>query len=333
MDLSPLAQSLHCYFQAGLAPATQKAYQAAMKRFATFCTTFSIHNPFPLTELLLSYYAAHLADQGLAPQTIKSYLAALRNAQIGMGLPDPRDHSSMPLLKRVQAGISRIRQQSGTHRQRIRLPITPAILRQIKRQLTSSMNPNRVIIWAIACSAFFGFFRLGELLPESAKAFSTTTGLTWGDVALDRHQAPSMVQFHLKKSKTDQLGKGVDVVVGATGDDLCPVKAITSFVEARGSNPGPFFQDPEGTIATKPWFINELRGLLTQAGLPQSDFAGHSFRIGAATTAALAGIEDSAIQVLGRWRSSAFLGYVRTPKERLATLSASLSKPSQASQR
>ncbi len=43
-------------------------------------------------------------------------------------------------------------------------------------------------------------------------------------------------------------------------------------------------------------------------GLP-----GHSFRIGAATTAATVGIEDSTIQMLGRW-SSAFLAHISHPQ-------------------
>ena len=44
-------------------------------------------------------------------------------------------------------------------------------------------------------------------------------------------------------------------------------------------------------------------------------YAGHSFRIGAASTAAANGIEVSIIQTLGRWISSAYLDYIRIPAE------------------
>ena len=111
LDVSHVAASVQQYFQAGLVPSTQKSYQATMCRFYKFCTMYSINTPFPLSEQLLCSYAAFLADQGLASYTIKSYLSALRNLQLTLGLPDPREKSSMPILKRVQAGIRRIRFQ------------------------------------------------------------------------------------------------------------------------------------------------------------------------------------------------------------------------------
>ena len=37
------------------------------------------HHPDKAFALLLCYYASYLANQGLAPQTVKAYMAALRS--------------------------------------------------------------------------------------------------------------------------------------------------------------------------------------------------------------------------------------------------------------
>ena len=247
--------------------------------------------------------------------------------QISLGLPDPREQSSLPVLKRVQAGIRRARMLRGSP-SRIRLPITATILGQIRSDLINSAHPQTALVWAIACSAFFGFFRLGELLPESATAFNPQTNLSWGDVAVDSQQSPKMVRIHLKKSKCDQFGAGVDVILGRTGQILCPVTALLTFIAVRGDSPGAFFLDSNACPVTKAWFVVQIRESLNRVGLPQHQYAGHSFRIGAATTAALAGIEDSTIQTLGRWHSAAFLQYIRMPGERLAALASVLASSS-----
>ena len=236
----------------------------------------------------------------------------------------------MPLLKRVQAGIRRVRMEKGT-KSKIRLPITLSVLVKIHQQLITSKHPHRQLLWAISALAFFGFFRLGELLPDRL-AFDHTSDLAWGDVAVDNHTAPTMVQVHLKKSKCDQFGSGSDVVVGRTSSELCPVQATLDYIQKRGNARGPFFTGNGKEAVTKSWFVSQLRSILAAAGLPQDQFAGHSFRIGAATTAALVGMEDSTIQTLGRWHSAAFLQYIRMPKTQLATLSKALSQGSGAPQ-
>ena len=67
--------------------------------------------------------------------------------------------------------------------------------------------------------------------------------------------------------------------------------------------------------------MTRVKALLTKAGLNSAHYSSHSFRIGAATTAAALGVEDSLIKTLGRWQSSAYLLHVRVPRERLALLS------------
>ena len=277
-----------------------------------------------MTEKLLCYFSTKLADDGLAPQTIKVYLSAIRSMQLSLGLPPPREESTLPVLRRVLDGIRRVR-ASGNRTPRIRMPITVAVLRQIHAVLGSRVaEPDGLAFWAIATSAFFGFFRLGELLIGSEAEYSSASHLSWGDVALDSKVAATLVKIHLKRSKCDQFGAGADILLGRTGCLLCPVTAIIKFINCRGDSPGYFFIDGEKKPITKPRFIAQLRGYMKAAGLPSDQFAGHSFRIGAATTAAKAGMEDSMIQTLGRWHSAAFLRYIRTPHDRLAALSVSL---------
>jgi len=70
--------------------------------------------------------------------------------------------------------------------------------------------------------------------------------------------------------------------------------------------------------------VEKLRESLTEAGVDPTKFAGHSFRIGAASTARANGVQDSMIQTLGRWRSAAYLRYVRIPRQELASISKTL---------
>ena len=123
-----------------------------------------------------------------------------------MGLPDPRDQSSLPLLKRVQAGIKRVRASRGLHHQKIRLPITLMMLESIRKASNKSADRDRELTWAVVSVAFFGFFRLGELLLDHASTYSHATHLSWGDVVVDNRENLTMLRIHLKWSKCDQFG-------------------------------------------------------------------------------------------------------------------------------
>ncbi len=281
-------------------------------------------NPLPVSQSTLCSYVAYLARQGLAPTKIKVYLSALRHAHIARDISVPQQ-SSMPKLKLVQQGITRTHGFKATNDKR--LPITPAHLRLLRTHWGfSSREHNSIMLWAAATLAFFGFFRIGELTLPEGEHFSPAIHLSPGDVGVNSKSKPTMLQVHLKRSKTVQDGSGVTVYIGATHNELCPVGAVLAYLVTRGSTPGPLFQFRSGKPLTRRNFTEQVRLALTAMGVNSRQFAGHSFRIGAATTAAECGLEDSTIKALGRWNSEAYQTYIRIPQPHLAALTSRLAQ-------
>ena len=220
-------------------------------------------SPFPVSEQLLTYFAAYLAEEGLKEQSIRTYLAAVRFLQLSMGLPDPRDGSSLPRLRLVLAGIRRTQAESRTSTKKPRLPITPHILNCIRCLWDSRPTRTRFIMpWTAVSLCFFGFFRSGEITVPSLERYDERFHLGWGDVAIDDPANPRAVQIHLRSSKTDQFGNGLNVVVGSTSDPLCPVAVVCAYMAIRGPGSGPFFKFPDRTPLTKAKFVEIVRTAL-----------------------------------------------------------------------
>ena len=127
-----------------------------------------------------------------------------------------------------------------------------------------------------------------------------------------------MLSINLKHSKADQERKGMKIIIGKTGDDLCPISAVLNFLKVRGSYLGPLFCRKSETPLSKSRFVDSVSSALTKANLPVDIFTGHSFCIGATTTAASAGMCDSSIQSLGHWKSNGYLLYIRPKPQKLA---------------
>ena len=156
-------------------------------------------------------------------------LSGVRHAQNMRGFPEPSHSGSLPRLKLVQAGVARARltkQPTPTPRQR--LPITMDILHGLfdtwSRSLNEKQTHDRVMLRATATACFFGFFHSGEITAAGTESF-----LAWDDVTTDEGTPPSILRVHLKQSKCDQLGKGVDVYIGSTGARVCLVSETLKY--------------------------------------------------------------------------------------------------------
>ena len=139
---------------------------------------------------------------------------------------------------------------------------------------------------------------------------------------MDSITHPILLAVTLCHSKTDPFGAGVTIYLGRTYDDICPVVAVLAYIAVRPPFQGPLFIYRDSSPLTRFDLVTctSICHALSGSGLPLDSFTGHSFRIGAATSAALAGLPDSLIQTLGRWRSSAFRAYIRTPVSTLAAV-------------
>ena len=127
--------------------------------------------------------------------------------------------------------------------------------------------------------------------------------LSYADLVVDNAVNPSTISIQIKSSKTDQTRKGLrHTYIGSTGDELCPVAALRSYLSLRGDQPGPLFQWKDRTPLSKTKFVEHVL-------LHSSSIRRPQFRIGA-------GVEDSTIKTLGRWQSLSYLLYVRLDSPR-----------------
>ena len=79
-----------------------------------------------------------------------------------------------------------------------------------------------------------------------------------------------------------------------------PCICYVSTLGSKNGPPGTLFYSHDG-------FTEKIREALEALGLQSDHYAGHSFSIGAATTAVVLGLEDSLIKALGRWESTTYL--------------------------
>ncbi len=101
-------------------------------------------------------FVSHLHTERLAPGTIKTYIAAIRYEQISRGLGNPKTYE-MPRLEYVIRGFKKL--SSGA--QRRRLPITPEILRKLRKIWDKS--PKKRVVGGILSL----FFRLPSIRGSS----------------------------------------------------------------------------------------------------------------------------------------------------------------------
>ena len=118
------------YFDSGIAPSTARTYRAGIKKYKELCEQLQA-SPTPTSEQLLCRFCTALANSSTSHNTIKVYLAAVRQLHLQQGYRMPA-LDNMPRLSQVLRGIKITQAGKRTEGTRqTRLPVTPDVLLRI----------------------------------------------------------------------------------------------------------------------------------------------------------------------------------------------------------
>lgn len=295
---------------AGLAKGSWAKHEAALNSFKKFKTNSSKKVNWPMNEEDLANYCDWGARNNLKCRTIRSYLSSLEVLHEFKKLETISFKSK--LLKTQLCGIQNIENYAALGKS-TRKVMTVPLLRLLGHSISKTNwdDLSKQLIWTACTVAFFGSFRMGELLCSSEKGFNPNDTLMWSDVKFvnDNH-----ILIHVKcpKSKSKE-GEFIDIF-GFKNKGICPVKAMKKLerMVLNKSNKPVFCFKTNFNITTRK-FNETLDSLMQVLGWERGEISGHSFRAG--IPAALASHPNicNSFDVMGwgRWKSSAYLCYTR----------------------
>ena len=304
-------------WDAAISNSTRRTYTTAIQCFLKFFVMYfsvsglTLQNLPCINEDVIIRFVTHCQHAlKLRFDTIKLYLAGIRFHYLRQGHADPLVGTDR--LQIILRGIKR----SQNNIRKVRLPITSFILKQLCDLLDKGfMSPQiDLMLQCIFKVAFYGFLRCGEFTCNANESMF----LRMRDINVDVENA--FFTLNLPCSKTDPFRQGVLITIHENAV-LRPVHTMRQYLDMRykfaASAFSPLFTDNfhDGIALTRDKFLSHLNSLLQILGYPDGQFSGHSFRIGAATSAAAAGVEDHVIKTLGRWSSDCYLRYIRTDAE------------------
>jgi len=271
------------YLRASRADNTLRAYESDLRHFAAWGGTI------PSTADQIVRYLAHHGST-LKPSTLRRHLAAIASAHSDMGLADP---TKAPIVARVVQGIQR---SHGNKPAKVAPLLIDDISRIIARMGTTPRDLRDRLVLLVG---FFGAMRRSEIID-----------LDWADVEWNQ----AKVKIVMRKSKTDQLGIGREVVLQRRTDELCPLHALRTWRTASGRQDGAvFIQLGKSRSRLDARTVARIvQSRAAKAGLDELHYSGHSLRAGFVTTAALAKFDANVIALQTGHRSLQTLStYVR----------------------
>ena len=299
------------------ASSTWDSYMTAWKCFTNFCLIYGRKPYIPVELEWLESYADYLMDEKeLQYQSIKSYLSALKFLHI-INNVDFKHFSNL----RLRVILDGIKNECLVLRAKpnYRAVITWSILKILNHCIAVSstlIEHDRQVVWTLFVLAFFGAFRMGELLAKDQNSFDPFRAISWSKIR-ELNQNHFLIDILIPKVSENPRGYVVDIFKFSGSEKLCPISNIRKLlfmVKAKNMLclDQPVFKFLSGTLVT-PRFINNLLKTLLSPHFPHMKFTTHSFR--AALPSHMASnpetFSEEDAKLSGRWASATVKKYQR----------------------
>ena len=267
--LSEAQKRARDYARQALSKNTWKAYQCDLDHFTAW------GGKIPSTPEKLTEYLSTFAGE-LAISTLSRRLASINKAHEMAGHPSPTTDQKVRL---VMKGIRR----AHSSKQKQASPLLRDDLISICSQMTDELKCKRDK--ALLLIGFAGALRRSELVA-----------LNIDDIEF----LSEGVVLHIRKSKTDQEGRGRKIAIpkAKSQSRICPVKALKEWMDILPSSDESVFRSVRKGTYVQPTRLSEsavsviIKSHVKKIGLDPENYSGHSLRAGFCTSAAMMGLPE-----------------------------------------
>lgn len=274
------------YLRASLSDNSRRAYRSDLNHFVAWGGTIPAR-----PEMVAQYLADHAGQHAVA--TLARRLVSIGKAHTTQGMASPAD------TELVRATLRGIRHTHGSDQRQV----APAVKEDVLAMVANLHGAKGIRDRALLLIGFAGAFRRSELVSL---------------VVADIEQAKQGLVIHLRRSKTDQDGRGRKVAIPFARGAVCPVIALQEWLDASGITEGPIFRpvNRHGVIADVALSAQAVALVVKErakaVGLDPERYAGHSLRAGLVTSAAQLGVSSWKIRQQTGHASDAMLSrYIR----------------------
>ena len=289
-DIRALQEETLLNLQNSKAANTVRAYKSDFNDFGLFCAKNGFKS-LPTDPKVVSLYLTYLSTKAIKISTLKRRLVS-----IGV-IHKLKGHYLDTKHPAIIENIMGIKRRKGSI-QNGKKPILISYLKKIidvideqkKEEIKKLRDRSLILI------GFSGGFRRNEIVS-----------LDYDDLDF----VPEGLKITVKRSKTDQFGKGsIKGLPYFDNQKYCPVVSIKNWINISKINSGSIFRRfLKGSIISKNRLTDQTVALLIKeylnlAGIDSKNYSGHSLRSGFATSAAESGAEERSIMAMTGHKST-----------------------------